>query len=921
MKTILILACNPREDIQTTIEIGNIQSAIERSIYAEEFNVVFKIGVRPKDLHEIFNKTKPYIVHFCGHGAGKEGLIFHGNESGEQLFSNKALWKLFNLFGKNTECALLNACNTEIQADVILSHVPYVIGTSGEIPDKAAYWFAVGFYTALGWGKSIEFCFKVGELVIASNLPHLDIEPDIEDNYRTGIVVLGRKSPNNVKRLKITLKKNSHLINPNLSANIPPDFFEAISKEKIRKNYKDCLRNVLNRFGQRTIEPNQVGSKFECEQRQTLLNKVEEFWIKGFLEPSLHFNPAINKNNKSLETISYPLDNLEVIPVNPDKSYDKLEQTDILNQIGEGKTLLILGEPGSGKTIALLQLAARLIKPTKHHKPIPVVFNLSSWGEKQQPLEEWLIEELKEKYQVPKALSEPWIKQQQLTLLLDGLDEVGNGLNDRIKAQELQNNCIIAINIFIAEHLETEIVVCSRVEDYEALTERLLLSSAICIQPFSKEQVLDTLKNVDDSLLGLRAAIEKYEPIAEFATTPLILNMMTWTYSHWSEERCHKEFQIRKDREFNLFESYIRNNLKREDIEEKYPKEKVKRWLSWLAKKMQQHSQTVFLIEKIQPTWISSKNQNLIYIFSSRIVGVIFWIMPFCTVRLVNPTDQPVLFPTILSGLLLGVNIGLIDRCFLNRKTKNKYTFQTNIYLILIVIISELIFGFIFIYSIEFPLGLIMGLSFGIFGGLLFGLRGLERDINNDIKTFEVLNWSWLNSLKWSIVALILTNIFVYLIIPLTGQYAKILRLVLNLIGVSLGITFGGLQNKISDNQLKTQPNQGIKYSFRSVILGSIIGFSIGILVGIIKGGNYMDSIETFATLGMATGGLRYGGIDIIQHFILRVILYSNIHNIPWNYARFLDYASERRLMKKVGGGYVFYHRMLMEHFAERYRK
>jgi len=37
---------------------------------------------------------------------------------------------------------------------------------------------------------------------------------------------------------------------------------------------------------------------------------------------------------------------------------------------------------------------------------------------------------------------------------------------------------------------------------------------------------------------------------------------------------------------------------------------------------------------------------------------------------------------------------------------------------------------------------------------------------------------------------------------------------------------------------------------------------------------------------------------------------------IPWNYARFLDYATEHIFLQKVGGGYIFIHRMLMEHFA-----
>jgi hypothetical protein len=37
---------------------------------------------------------------------------------------------------------------------------------------------------------------------------------------------------------------------------------------------------------------------------------------------------------------------------------------------------------------------------------------------------------------------------------------------------------------------------------------------------------------------------------------------------------------------------------------------------------------------------------------------------------------------------------------------------------------------------------------------------------------------------------------------------------------------------------------------------------------------------------------------------------------MPWNYSRFLDYAAEHILLRKVGGGYLFVHRLLLEYFA-----
>jgi hypothetical protein len=62
--------------------------------------------------------------------------------------------------------------------------------------------------------------------------------------------------------------------------------------------------------------------------------------------------------------------------------------------------------------------------------------------------------------------------------------------------------------------------------------------------------------------------------------------------------------------------------------------------------------------------------------------------------------------------------------------------------------------------------------------------------------------------------------------------------------------------------------------------------------------------------------GLHFGGSAVLRHFALRFTLYRKKY-APWNYARFLDYATDRLFLQKVGGGYIFIHRMLLEHFAE----
>ena len=175
MKKILILASNPQGDLRIDREIRDLKKAIERNQNSEQFEVEIELAVRPDELQELFYDNKPYLVHFCGHGTGEKGLIFENEIGNQQSVSNKALSGLFKIFKGEIKCVLLNACYTEVQADVIVEHVEYVIGTSREILDRAAYWFTVGFYKALAREQSIKKCYEWGCNAVQLNMPHVNI--------------------------------------------------------------------------------------------------------------------------------------------------------------------------------------------------------------------------------------------------------------------------------------------------------------------------------------------------------------------------------------------------------------------------------------------------------------------------------------------------------------------------------------------------------------------------------------------------------------------------------------------------------------------------------------------------------------------------------------------------------------------------
>src|SRR5205085_12420668 len=117
--------------------------------------------------------------------------------------------------------------------------------------------------------------------------------------------------------------------------------------------------------------------------------------------------------------------------------------------------LLILGEPGAGKTTLLLELTRALLERARQDEsqPIPVVFPLSSWTTRRQPLTEWLVAGLHSRYQVPFPLAISWIKTDQVLPLLDGLDEV---------AAPHRAECVEAINAYRQDHGLLPTVVCSR---------------------------------------------------------------------------------------------------------------------------------------------------------------------------------------------------------------------------------------------------------------------------------------------------------------------------------------------------------------------------------------------------------------------------------------------------------------------------
>ncbi|GAB4189840.1 MAG: hypothetical protein Fur006_31470 [Coleofasciculaceae cyanobacterium] len=610
----------------------------------------------------------------------------------------------------------------------------------------------------------------------------------------------------------------------------------------------------------------------EYRNRQILLNKVRNYWVKGVLETSLPNQVLIALGlEQRPDAINHPwnmtLERLE----EPQKTLPQgAKVIDLFDEIGEGRTLLILGDPGSGKTTTLLTLTHDLIARAEQdvNHLIPVVFNLSSWGGKKHIIADWLVEELNTKYQVPKKIGQTWVKEQQLLLLLDGLDEV---------RAEYREACVAALNAFHQEY-GSELVVCSRLKDYEALSNRLNFQSAIYLKALTLRQIHDYLDSLGVDLTGLRTLIEEDTALQDLASSPLMLNMMTLAYQGVAVEDLPKT-NVEEERRKQLFNAYIDRMFKRRATNQRYKKTQAMHWLAWLAIKMLLESQTIFLIERIQPSWFNTINQKLMYRIGVSL-GFVF------------------IYGSIF-GFVLGFSLFIVYRTF--------YSFTSTM---------------IIIYSI------VGCLVIGLLGLLIYGLIGESM---TEIKPVEALKWSWVKAGR---------GLFMSLFLGLCGGLITMFGLgVIGWltfgIGAGLGLglcraLYDGLAN--SDIETRTVPNQGIYQSATNAVI-SLLSFVLSIVVilalsYLLSSLSYLWSIQVnFLVIGINFGlymgliwllrsNLVLAGAACIQHFILRVVLWWNGY-IPWNYARFLDYATERIFLQKVGGGYIFIHRLLLEHFAQ----
>ncbi|MDP2159151.1 MAG: NACHT domain-containing protein [Flavobacterium sp.] len=665
-----------------------------------------------------------------------------------------------------------------------------------------------------------------------------------------------------------------------------------------------CILVLISDYIHEKSELTKVIAQEDSDSRKQLIQNLRELYrnrladkMKGDLGIDINLKLKYSITGTSPERVKFYKFKEEALTGDFESLFE--------DYIKEIKRLLILGEPGAGKSVLMLRFASKMseIAEKDENFPVPVVLDLATWKRDDQTFEHWLEQNLPYiagSFAISKKEARRLVESNALLLLLDGFDEI---------QEQYRNSCFEKLQFYLRKlkHLRNEtlpeVIICSRISEYLRADDAPVFAT-IEIQPFQPRDIQTILQSMgaknDETAIELQLDLEKNANLYTAITSAFFLHILLNIYSQ--ENNLHFSSDSKELLQKEITEVYIQNELvKLKD----YPVDKVKKWLGWLAWKMKNTSGIVtFELTDLQPNW-----SKKIFHYNLTI--------------------------SIIGGFFIGLTSAAFMLAFLIFTDGSKITIN-NISDIPVVLITVLVFGLLF------SLVAILSLSLSRIY-IAYDNKNKDEIVTKEIQEVNLKNFNLkkckevlikceINSLVYGLPFVFLLTIFFTLFDPnrwdpASWDAASVVDILV--ISLLISLIFGlllGLPNAIisafSSEKSLPKINSPYKRLFAQ-LWGSILKMTMVSIIafGIINKGdiNHYDSV---IYLGLIFGlWLSIISSSIFKHFCLRISLFLETV-IPLKLVKFLNSVSNNSgLLIRHGGQWRFRHQLILDSLANSFEE
>lgn len=561
---------------------------------------------------------------------------------------------------------------------------------------------------------------------------------------------------------------------------------------------------------------------------------------------------------------------------NPDAAARELAKR--FTQLPGKQRLVVLGEPGAGKTFLAITLTIGLLRQWAPGKPIAMFLSLASWDPVVESLDDWLVRRIAAQYYGGQKQNAQMLLDHQLLIpVLDGLDEL---------PEHVRRLAVTRINHTLDGDRPT-VLTCRTIEYKDNLVggaPALLRAPVVQVQPVAMADIQSYLRQVPAWRdLAQHVRLRPRGPIAQALSTPLMLSLFAVAYKDRDPVDLLQNKSLTTRHEA---EDYLVDTL----LDTAYPKEgrryfdwtskKAKRWLTYLAKHLHEHN-----TRELSPWQLARE------VLTPGLIPAVA-VVPLLAYTAFGSAEAVVVFPMV--GVIFGAAAIANNRRVPGRdagKDPNRPSETLTVGVVygswsvmtagVFFLLDFLTSGMGYHAIVEFSelIGAVVGAAVAV--GLGLGLNEIlvarlfaRRNAKNNGRDFLV------QDRVSSLVTSVATAVFV-------GFVAVPLGTVLTAVGTFVGQRIAVLAGEPAVVAPRL-PSLNISWTGQDGLIATSLWFAL---------------VFAFAVLGTRTWTWL-----VVLRFVLGVT-----GNLPWRQVTFLEDARRRGILRGSGGSYQFGHVLLEE--------